>query len=199
MRRMEPGSGVRHRWWAAGPGCVEPPAASGSPVARAHLPSATFPLGLQSLEAANRDVTAELEARWASVCQLACWCWPRIARLPRSCWGVGRAAESAAHRCMPPLSLHASAPSRTQLQDPARHGCTLLAPVVAACTAHPSIYMSSTTLPRSTQQAVDAHRQRVAAARDAMERAGVAASDARQYVAEREAAAEQAQVQGTGA
>ena len=43
---------------------------------------------------------------------------------------------------------------------------------------------------------MDAHRQRVAAARDAMERAGVAASDARQYVAEREAAAEQAQVRG---
>ena len=50
----------------------------------------------------------------------------------------------------------------------------------------------------STQQAVDAHRQRVAAARDAMERAGVAASDARQYVAEREAAAEQAQVRPEG-
>ena len=40
------------------------------------------------------------------------------------------------------------------------------------------------------------HRQRVAAARDAVERAGVAASDARQYVAERETALEQAQVKG---
>ncbi|KAI7843604.1 hypothetical protein COHA_002846 [Chlorella ohadii] len=48
-------------------------------------------------------------------------------------------------------------------------------------------------LEASTQQVMDRHRQRVAAARNAVERAGVAASDARQYVAEREAAAEQAQ------
>ncbi|EFN53934.1 hypothetical protein CHLNCDRAFT_58396 [Chlorella variabilis] len=41
---------------------------------------------------------------------------------------------------------------------------------------------------RSTQEAVAGHRQRVAACRDRCERAGVAASGARQYRAEREAA-----------